>query len=349
MRKTLSDLAMHVKSVIVPETDEAYAIAPFFTDLFTDETIRRGVAAFRGFLRRLCDVLAAEGDLHDKKNKVAHAYENRSGTSVYYPFLNNVKHLLLNMAYHGALAGPAQSLAFGGAVFSPKLPVSQSMEFLRFLANCGVSVDGVDIRGKKQDLHQMESLSIAYPDDPAALLGMKVMAMAEKKFGTLVNWDIFLRCDYRTLYNGQTDAVSTLRNTIAPLPANVRDFIWRLHQRCLDQGLACEAEIKDFWILVKYSYKRKEVWGLNKSLNNGFEMSVKAANMVQYQDAIQKFPLALREVIAKGYGCGRKRPGIGHCDGGCRGLRIPLDDSVLAICDGIETWFDQELACRGKR
>ncbi|MDF2989457.1 MAG: hypothetical protein K0R50_4967, partial [Eubacterium sp.] len=55
-------------------------------------------------------------------------------------------------------------------------------------------------------------------------------------------------------------------------------------------------------------------------------------------------PPILQELIAKGYGCGRKRE-IGHCDGGCRGLPISLDDSVLDIRNDIETWFDQELSC----
>ncbi|MCL2671493.1 MAG: hypothetical protein FWF10_05610 [Clostridiales bacterium] len=343
MRKTLSDLAAHVKSVIIPETDETYAIDPVFAELADEESVREGVSAYRTFLHRFCDTLITNGDLYDIKTKIPHAYENRSGTSVYYPFLKNIKDLLLNIGIQSV--SKEDALVFGGEVINPKLPVSKSVACLRFLTDCGIAFGGVDLDGKKPDLSNIERMTASYPDHPAMLMGLKTMAMAEKRFGTLTNWDIFLRCDYRALGNGQTDAFSTLENTIAPLSAGMRNLILRLHRHGIAKGLNCEAEIKDFWILIKYSHKRKELWGLNKSLNNGFELSVKAANTAQYADAIQAFPPILRETIAKGYGCGRKRPEIGHCDGGCRGLRLPLDESVLEIADAIETWFDLELAC----
>jgi len=349
MRKTLGDLAEHVKSIIVPDTGEAYAIHPDFTCVIAEESIREGITAFRGFLYRLCDAFVAEGDAYDVKTKVAHGYETRSGTSMYYPFLGHVRNLLLGMGYHGVLAGDGHLLVVGGSVFNPKLSVSKSMECLRFLAGRGLSFAGVDVSAKKPELSQIESFAVSYPAHPAMLAGMKAMAMAEKKFSTLANWDIFMRCDYRTLGNGEADAVSTLINTIAPLPGAMRDLIMRLHERCLENGLTCEAEIKDFWILVKYTYKRKVLWGLNKSLNKGFELSVKPMHTAQYADAIETFPKALRDVIAKGHGCGRKRPEIGHCDGGCRGLRLLLDEGLLGMRDSIVTWFDRELAYLGKK
>lgn len=37
-----------------------------------------------------------------------------------------------------------------------------------------------------------------------------------------------------------------------------------------------------------------------------------------------------------------------RCDGGCRGLPILLNDSILDLRDDIKTWFDQELACLKK-
>jgi hypothetical protein len=66
--------------------------------------------------------------------------------------------------------------------------------------------------------------------------------------------------------------------------------------------------------------------------------------MHEYTDTIQTFPPILQELIEKGYGCGRKRE-IGHCDGGCRGIPISLDNSVMDIREDIEIWFDQEVAC----
>lgn len=180
------------------------------------------------------------------------------------------------------------------------------------------------------------------------LTGLRALAIAEIEFGTLDNQDIFLRCDYRALNNEETDALSIVKDLIGPLSADVRNFVLQLHQRYLDQGLNCVVEIKGFHIYIKYRHKRKDLWGINASLNNGYHLNVKAARTEEYAKTVETFPLFLQEVIAKGYGCGRKRE-IGRCDGGCRGMTIPLDHTVLDISGVIETWFDQELSCSQRK
>ncbi len=345
MRKTLQDVASYLKEIVVPETREAYAIKPAYTKVATEENLREGVLAFRAFLHRFYDVLIAGGNAYDNPSKVAHEYEHRTTLSVYYPFLHNVGTMLMNMSYHGVLAENGQSLVCGNTVFNEKLSVSKNLECMRFLMECGICAQGIDANDKKQNLSDIKIIEITYPDNPAMLTGLKVMAIAEKDHRALVNQDVFLRCDYRALKKDETAVVSIVRDTIKPLPADVQDFILRLHQRYLDKGLTCVVEIKGFHIYVKYCYKRKEVWGLNASLNNGYHLNVKPVKTHEYADTVKTFSPFLQKLIAKGYGCGRKRGEIGHCDGGCRGLPVPLDDSVLDMRDDIVTWFDQELLC----
>ena len=129
-----------------------------------------------------------------------------------------------------------------------------------------------------------------------------------------------------------------------PLSANVQDFILQLHQRYLDKRLKCNVEIKDLWIKIKYSYKSKEIWGINVSLNNGYQINIKAKNTLKYADTIEKFPSSIQEMIEKGYGCGIKRGISDHCNGGCQGFRFSLDDSIIDIRNAIETWLDTELS-----
>ena len=147
------------------------------------------------------------------------------------------------------------------------------------------------------------------------------------------------------LKNNETDIIFIVKDTIRTLPDDIQKFILQLHQRYLDKGLKCAVEMKGFWVYIKYTYKRKEIWGINASLNNGFHINVKAQNMHKYADAVETFPPFLKETIAQGYGCGRKRETIGYCDGGCRGMLVALDDSVLDIGDHIGVWFDHELSC----
>lgn len=347
MRKTLLDVASYLKEIMVPETHEAYAINPVYTNISAEESIHEGVLAFRAFLVRLYDVLYAKGDVYDNCKKVAHEYENRTTLSVYYPFLHNVSTLLMRIGYHGIPAENAQALVSGNTVFNGKLSVAKNLECLRFLMDCGICIHGVDINDKKQNLADIKTIKITYPDNPIMLTGLKIMAIAEMDHGTLVNQDAFLRCDYRVLKRDETDALSILQDTIKPLSVDMQDFLLQLHERYQEKGLTCVVEVKGFHIYMKYCYKRKDIWGINASLGNGYHINVKSTKTHEYSDIIKTFHPILQELIEKGYGCGRKRE-IGHCDGGCRGIPISLDDSIFDLRDDIKTWFDQELSCLKK-
>jgi len=340
-------MATHLKSIILPETFEAYAIKPIFETSSNTESIWEGILAFRAFLHRFCDVLIEKSDLYDHHKKTAD--EHRSAIYYNFPFLDNVKKLLLNIGVHGELTEDAQFLVTGSTIFNTKLSTTKNIECLRFLTDCGMCFGGIDLNAKRPKLLEIETIKISYPTNPAMLTGLKVMAIAEVKLGTSLNHNILMRCDYRVLKTDETDVLSILKETIKPLSANVQGFVLRLHQLCLDKGLHCAVEIRGFWKKIKYSRGKKEIWGINTSLNNGFELTVKANNTQKYADTIIKFPLALQELIAKGYGCGRKRSMNGTCDAGCEGLRIPLNDSVLDISDGIEIWLGQEVSCLRKK
>lgn len=348
MRKTLQDVASYLKEIMVPETLEAYAINPIYADSLPEQNIWNGVLAFRTFLVRLYDVLYVKGDVYDNSKKVAHEYENRTSLSVYYPFLHNISTILMRMGYYGKLADNEQALICEYNIFNGKLSVTKNLECLRFLSDCGICIDGIDINDKKLKLSSIKTIKITYPDNPIMLTGLKVMASAEIEHGTLINQDIFLRCDYRVLKKDETDVISIVKDTIRPLYSEVQDFILGLHQRYINKGLTCVVEVKGFHIYIKYCYKRKDLWGINASLNNGYHINVKPTKTNEYIDTIKTFSPFLQELIAKGYGCGRKRE-IGHCDGGCHGFHIPLNDSVLDIQDDIKTWFDQEVSCLQKK
>lgn len=348
MRKTLQDVASYLKEITVPKTQEAYSIKPAYTNVSDEDSIRQGVLKFRAFLIRLYDTLYSTGQEYDNCKKVAHEYENRTSLSVYYPFLHNVSTILLKAGYYGTLEKGHALICSGDAVINKKLPATQNYKCLKFLTDCGICIDGIDQSDKKQNLSDIKTIKITYSDDPDMLTGLKVMAIAEVDYGTLVNQDVFLRCDYSVLKKDPTDALSILKDTIKTLPSEVQDFVLHLHHRYEDKGLTCVVEIKGFHIYIKYTCRRKDVWGINASLNNGYHINVKSTKTDEYSDTVSTFSPTLQELIAKGYGCGRKRE-IGHCDGGCRGLPIALDDSVLELRNDIETWFDQEVASLQKK
>lgn len=305
MRKTLADMAKHIKSIILPEALEAYAINPLFEDIANDKNIHLGVFAFRTFLHQLCDVLIIDSNLYDyTKNK---ADEHKSAAYANFPFLNNVKKLLLDIGVHGELTDNHQILIYGNDIFSNKLSTTKNLDCLQLLTDSGMHFDGIDLSVKRQKLSELETIKVSFPDNPTVLLGLKVMAIAEEKLKEHRFHNVLMRCDYRVIKAEKTDVVFVLKDIIKPLSTDVQDFVLQLHQLHLDNGLNCEARIWDSWIKIKYSRGKREIWGINTSVNRGFQISVKAANTEKYADEIEKFPLALKKMIAQGYGCGRKK------------------------------------------
>ena len=139
-------MAKHLKNVITSEIPETYDINPRFINISDEENIREGVLALRNFLYRLCDTLIVEGDLYDNQKKNAHEFDDRVTISVYFPFLHNVKCLLLNIGFFGVLADSTGYLTVGNNIFNTSIPVSKSIECLRFLTACGILFDGINLK-----------------------------------------------------------------------------------------------------------------------------------------------------------------------------------------------------------
>lgn len=342
MRKTLQDVANYLNEIMVPETIEKYEINSIYTNVLIEDDIYQGVGAFRDFLSNLYEVLSIHGLAYDNCKKIAHEYENRTTLSVYYPFLDYVSNLLINIGYQGVFSDDKQCFICKNTIFNHKISIQKTRECLAFLILCGIEFEGLDLN-KKLDLSTIDSIKISYTKNPNMLLGLKIMAIAERDHRTLVNQDVFLRCDYRVLKSDGADVFSILQDTIKPLDRDVQNFVVQLHNRYISKGLSCIVETKGYHIYIKYGYKRKDVWGINASLNNGYHINVKSTKTNEYEEVIKTFSPFLQELIEKGYGCGRKRE-IGHCDGGCRGITIPLNQSVLDIQDEIIQWFDLEIA-----
>ena len=90
-------------------------------------------------------------------------------------------------------------------------------------------------------------------------------------------------------------------------------------------------------------YSRR-IWEIEVSMQYGYCIVVRSKHTDQYADLIETFTLFLRDKIAAGYGCDRKLRNE-PCQGGCQGIRIPMDDSAAAMGRDIELWLDHEVPC----
>ena len=90
--------------------------------------------------------------------------------------------------------------------------------------------------------------------------------------------------------------------------------------------------------------KQQRIWEFALSMKYGYCLLVRAKRTEKYADVIAKYPPLLKEKIAQGYGCDRKLHGK-RCQGGCQGIRVPLDEAALEIKQDIVIWLDNEMPC----
>ena len=350
MKKSIREMALFMKGILPADIPETYKLKSIFKDVTDEESIRKGILAYRDFLYSFCDYLITNGNLYEKppsKSKKDDDHHVLLRTA--YPFLYNVQNVLLNIGYMGKLDDNVVTLIPGDLQLAVKLSKPKLIECLRLLSHCGIHFNGIDLDAKKPDISKVESLEISYPNSPEMMAGLKIMAIADKDLPYITsNRDIFLRCDYRVPKDEDTEITLVLKDYVNSLPGELQDFVLNLHQRYLDAGLTCKKHISILNVRFIYFYKSKELWTFSASVNTGYRLLIKAVNTHKYSDVIEKFPMTLQEKIAKGYGCEKKLYGE-RCQKGCHGFTFPIDNSILAINENIETWIDNELLCLMKR
>ena len=356
MQYTISDMARYIKNIIPPTIPETYSIKAMFDHLSGEENIRNGVLAFRDLLYLVCDRLIEDGSLYDKPAKSTQTNDSHPSLPVSYPFLNNVKSILFNIGYHGELVKNGESIFIDditmftsvigaeGRQMKAKISIPNLIKALKFLTNCGIDFDGLDLDGRTSDIRKATSLKISYPDNPVMLIGLKVMAIAQKELYSKGNHDIFLRCDYRVLKDEETEIISILKDFVTPLPDDVQDFVLKLHQSCLDAGLICRIDVFYLCIRFIYLHKNKEILTFSAAHDSGYRILIKAQKTHLYSEVIDKFPLVLQEKISRGYGCNKKLFGE-PCQKGCHGFSFSLEDSIVDISQDIKLWLDKEVSC----
>jgi len=346
MQKPLRDIARHLKTIILSEMPGIYGVKQMFTDISNDEGIRKGVNAHREFLHKLCDYLSINGDKYDKPKKFAHPFSDRVSLPSNYPFLKNIENVLVCMAINGELNKNGDLLMVDGTKFSArlaKIPAVKVIECINCLTDNGFCISGIDLADKKVNFAN-KLFEISYPENPAVLMGIKVMAKAKCEFEGTGIYGIFLRCDYRFLVRDEIESVCFLKDMIRALPIENQEYILKLHNVYLDAGFQCTVSIVDeLCIRFFYLYKRKEVWSIIISVNNGYELAIRAEHTNEYANIIEKFHPYLQEKISKGYGCDKKRDPSSYCQGGCKGYRISLTNSLNHLSNDLVTWIDNEL------
>ena len=348
MQKSLCEIAGHLKNIILSDIPDVYAIKTMFTNVFDEESIQKGIIAYRDFLYRFCDYLIVRGDLHDKPKKIAHPFSDRVSLPSNYPFLHNMESVLACIGVRGRLNHNFNVLTVDGSLLKSdlgKAPVVKVIECFRCLMDNGFHISGIDLTENKVNLRDLITMEISYPENSAVLTGLQVMAKAREAYEGTGLYGVILRCDYRVIANDEPDSLRFLRDMLKAIPAGNRDFVLRMHQKYLDDGFQCTVNVVDeMCVRFFYLYKRKEVWSIIISANNGYELAIRAKHTDKYTNIVKQLHPSLQEKISKGYGCDKKRDPNSYCQGGCKGFRVSLIDSMMDISQDMFTWIDAESA-----
>jgi len=352
MQKSLEEMAVFMQKLLPPTIPKTFEIDTMFHGISNEEGIWKGMYAFKDFMHQLYNRLITVGKPFDKLKKEAYEFYDNTNIPSSYPFVCNIAVFLTNMGLHGSLSNNRDTLLLDSVesftaennVSNTKIPDTRKIECLRFLADCGIRFDGLDLSKKKPELSSSAPLIISYPENLDMLTGLKTMATAQQNMSTKFNHDILLRCDYRMLANKKAELLPFIKDLINPLPTDVQEFMLKLHIDYMNHGYKCDSYVGSS-IRFEYFCRSKELWRFNISLNNGHNITIKAANTDKYPDTVKKLPQWLQEKIARGYGCGKKMGITSSCDGGCRGFRVPLNDSFIEISDVIKAWIENEVSC----
>jgi hypothetical protein len=357
--KPISEMAKYLENLIPANIPKAYALKPIFKKVTSEENIRKGVIAFRDFLYLFCERLISDGNLYAKPPKNPTSMTD-------YPFIHNVTNILVEIGYYSKLSKSDDSLLINelpsctasfdekGKKKNPKISVFNLIESLRFLTLCGFVFTGINLEAKTFNI---SGAKVSYPNNPILLTGLKAMSIADMELRTTRRYwndNNLLRCDYRLVKAEDTDILDVLKDFLYPFPVKLQKFALKLHQRYIEMGMTCSMRIlgdinfayafigKSQKVLSPTDIYSLSVWQFSYSMKFGYCLVIRPKKTDNYADVIEKFPLSLQKIIAKGYGCDRKLRNE-PCQQGCQGIRIPLDDSIHNISRDIETWLDNEV------
>ena len=201
-------MARHLRSLLPAELPLYYPISPMFTSIESEENIRKGVIALLDFMRLFFDLLAENSEQYEKPKSPSRLGKKPS-IAVDFPFIYHAKSVLLNIGYHGLLSDKTLSfnglktlatiICCEGMEATTKISVPKLINCIMFLSDCGMYFEGIDLDASKPCIANERLIETTYPDNPDVLVGLKIMAVAQRDLKWKTKDEVFLRCDYRAL------------------------------------------------------------------------------------------------------------------------------------------------------
>jgi len=205
---TLGDMARHLQSLLPVEIPVNYPIKPMFTNIEIEENIRNGMVALLDFMRLFYGLLAEISKQYDKPKPQSRLGKTPS-IAVDFPFIYHARSILLNIGYNSKLNDNVLSfcgiktlnpiICCEGMEATTKISMPKLISCIGFLNDCGMYFEGLDFDTPSHCMADDRPIEVTYPDNPVVLVGLKIMAVAQRDLQWKTKDEVFLRCDYHAL------------------------------------------------------------------------------------------------------------------------------------------------------
>jgi len=205
---TLGDMARHLQSLLPVEIPASYPIKSMFINIEIEENIRNGMVALLDFMRLFYGLLAENSKQYDKPKPQSRLGKTPS-IAVDFPFIYHTKSVLLNIGYHSKLNENVLSfsgiktlnpiICCEGMEATTKISMPKLIACISFLNDCGMYFEGIDFDTHSHNMADDRFIEVTYPDNPDVLVGLKIMAIAQRDLQWKTKDEVFMHCDYRAL------------------------------------------------------------------------------------------------------------------------------------------------------
>ena len=351
MKDDIKTMMAFSKANIFKDIPDDYAINKDFLCGLPEDAAKKGVLAFRDFLYTFFDYIAETNEFAPIEKKD----ENKkapSGFMAKYPVLRDLYQALLRLGMESNLdIDSSIRLIVGCAKLSESFKEARMRkikESFTHLFALGFDFGDIDIGSKSFKLANYSEITVTYPDNDYVLVGLKIMAEANRAVhpegASRPVEQILLRCDYHAL-QGKTTKTRSRKAKSIPLkidesldflPGEHRQRLLEINDMLTDRGYKYEG--KPVNMGYSFAYISKEKGTVLYTVSADIEkcrIKINADNISKYIDFVKAMPESMYNAVKNnGWGCA-KTHNPDACNPRCKGgFCFTLDGEEYSKCRG---------------
>ncbi len=348
--RTLGEMVQIIK-LQIPNSFESKDILPDFGFLGDYHLINKGVQTFSSFMKLLYQKIQDDESLSGQIKKGKNVHNDEITLTVEFPFLNNIRSMLLNLGQNGKQEEGCLLLSDFDQLntkqsfnknSTTKISNSQMRTVLLFLKELGLVFEGLNLEDKRLCVEGVKSIRVSYSGGSNLFIGLIALAKAENELATRTDNYNLMRCNYSILLY-EVDLNQKFELATSGFDSEIKIWLSDFKDYLESERMIFSYANRLLGTHFVFGRKKDNYLRFSLSLNRGWRLVIKLKHVSKYQAIFEHFPESLRAQLKAGYLCDRKKVGADKkCRGGCEGYSFPLDSSTIAIGDYLKEIIKHE-------